>query len=223
VLVGTRKFDLQSGGVVVLPDSGGTTFVTPPTGNFNIGAFTFSAKLDRLDSITFPRHGYYARANIYASSGVLGADETYTRWDALLSAPVTFGRHTVEALVAGGGQIGPEEIPVYEQFGLGGFLKLSGLQRDQLRTDRFAFGRLIYRGRVADIPLFGGVQVGASLEAARLRPLVPIWRGEIVSGDLTVMAGSIFVGVDSPLGPLFLGFGYANRDNKAVYLFLGLP
>jgi NTE family protein len=76
---------------------------------------------------------------------------------------------------------------------------------------------------VADIPLFGGVQVGASLEAARLRPLVPIWRGEIVSGDLTVMAGSVFVGVDSPLGPLFLGFGYANRDNKAVYLFLGLP
>jgi NTE family protein len=221
-LVGTRKFELQSGGVFVETDTG-TTFATPRTGNFDIGAFTFSAKLDRLDSITFPRHGYYARANIYASSNVLGADEPYTRWDALLSAPVTFGRHTVEALVAGGGKIGPEEIPVYDQFGLGGFLKLSGLQRDQLRSDRFAFGRLIYRGRVADIPLFGGVQVGASLEAARLRPLVPIWRGEIVSGDLTVMAGSVFVGVDSPLGPLFLGFGYANRDNKAVYLFLGLP
>jgi len=122
-LVGTRKFDLQSGGVFVDADSG-TVFATPRTGNFNVGAFTFSAKLDRLDSITFPRHGYYARANIYASSNMIGADEPYTRWDALLSAPVTFGRHTVEALVAGGGKIGPEEIPVYDQFGLGGFLKL---------------------------------------------------------------------------------------------------
>jgi NTE family protein len=221
-LFGTRKFELQSGGVFILPNSG-TAFTTPGTGSFDVGAFIFSAKLDRLDSITFPRHGYYARANIYSSSDLLGADERYTRWQAVLSAPVTFGRHTVEALVAGGGKIGSDEVPVYEQFGLGGFLNLSGLQREQLRSDRFAFGRLIYRGRVADIPLFGGVQAGASVEVARLRPVVPIWRGEIVSGDLTVMAGSLFVGVDSPLGPLFLGFGYANRDNMAVYLFLGLP
>jgi NTE family protein len=223
-LVGTRKFDLTSGGVIVLPGSG-TAFTSPSTGSFNVGAFTFSAILDRLDSITFPRHGYYARANIYASSGVLGADETYTRWDALLSAPVTFGRHTVEALVAGGGKIGSQPIPVYDQFALGGFLNLSGLQREQLRSDRYAFGRLIYRVRLAEMPLLGsgGVQVGASLEAARLRPLVPIWKGAIVSGDLTVTAGSVFVGVDSPLGPLFLGFGYANRENMAVYLFLGLP
>ena len=179
--------------------------------------------LDRLDSINFPRYGYYARGDVYNSTEVLGADEPYTRWDALVSAPFTWGPHTVDATISGGGKIGADDIPVYDQFPLGGFLRLSGLSPQQLRTDRFVFGRLIYRSRVANFPLFEGIYVGGSLEAARLRPFVPIWNGSIVSGDLTVKAGSVFLGVDSPLGALYLGFGYTNSDNKAVYLFLGRP
>ena len=222
-LVGHRNLDLRSGGVVVSPATGGVPITLPTSGNFNVGAFTFSSTLDRLDSINFPRHGYYARGNVYASTDVLGADERYTRWDALLSAPITWGAHTVELMLAAGGKIGSDEVPVYDQFELGGFLNLSGLSRAQLRSDKFYFGRLIYRSKVAKVPLFEGIHVGASLEAARLQPLIPIWRGELISGDLKVMAGSLFVGIDSPLGPLFIGFGYANRDNKAVYLFLGRP
>ena len=209
--------------MVVSPATGGVPITLPTSGNFNVGAFTFSSTLDRLDSINFPRHGYYARGNVYASTDVLGADERYTRWDALLSAPITWGAHTVELMLAAGGKIGSDEVPVYDQFELGGFLNLSGLSRAQLRSDEFYFGRLIYRSKVAKVPLFEGIHVGASLEAARLQPLIPIWRGELISGDLKVMAGSLFVGIDSPLGPLFIGFGYANRDNKAVYLFLGRP
>ena len=188
-----------------------------------MGAFTFSATLDRLDSINFPRRGYYARANLYDSSSLLGAEETYTRWNAVLSAPVTIGRHTVEGLIAGGNRIGSNEVPVYDQFELGGFLNLSGLSRAQLRSDRFVFGRLVYRSQVAKIPVVEDVHVGLSLEGARLNPVIPIWRGKVVSGDLNVYAGSVFMGIDSPLGPLYLGFGYANSDNKAVYLYLGRP
>ena len=64
---------------------------------------------------------------------------------------------------------------------------------------------------------------GASLEAARARPVIPVWQGELVDGKVTVPAGSVYLGVDSPLGPLYLGFGYSSRDNSAVYLFLGRP
>jgi len=52
---------------------------------------------------------------------------------------------------------------------------------------------------------------------------VPVWEGERVDGYLNVTAGSLYFGLDSPLGPLYVGFGYANRDNKAIYLFLGRP
>ncbi len=221
-LVGRRSFDLRSGGLVVLPGDG-EVLSLPNSGRLDVGAFTFSATLDRLDSISFPRHGYYARANVYDSSSLLGAEETYTRWNAVLSAPVTIGRHTIEGLIAGGNRIGSNEVPVYDQFELGGFLNLSGLSRAQLRADRFVFGRLIYRSQVAKLPVVEDVHVGVSLEGARLNPVIPIWRGKVVSGDLNVYAGSVFMGIDSPLGPLYLGFGYANSDNKAVYLFLGRP
>jgi len=222
VLIGRRNLNLRSGGLVVFP--GDEEVLTLPTsGRLGVGAFTFDATLDRLDSINFPRHGYYARASVYESSALLGADDTYTRWNAVLSAPVTIGRHTVEGLIAGGSRIGGNEVPIYDQFELGGFLNLSGLSRAQLRADRFVFGRLIYRSQVANFPVVQDVHVGVSIEGARLNPLIPVWRGRIIPGDLNVYAGSVFIGVDSPLGPLFLGFGYANSDNKAVYLFLGRP
>ena len=221
--VGYRDFELRGGSVFILPGPGGVPVTLPESDSVHVGAFTLSATLDRLDNINFPRKGYFARGNLYASTDVLGADESYTRWDVRLSAPITWGAHTVEVLAAAGGKLGSDLVPLYDQFELGGFLNLSGLRRAQLRTEDFYFGRLIYRANVANVPLFEGVHVGGSLEIARLRPLVPIWHGKPFSGDLTVKAASVFLGVDSPLGPLFLGFGYESRYNMAVYLYLGRP
>jgi NTE family protein len=210
--VGSRSFELQSGGVL-LPSSGST----------QIGQFSLAFKLDQMEGINFPTRGYAAYGGAYASTDILGADDEYNRWEGLLTAATSIGRHTLEAHVTAGGAIGSSPIPSYEQQGLGGFLKLSGLSLDQLRSDRYAFGRLIYRTKLRDIPMFEGVYAGASIEAAKLRPLIPVWEGKPVDGQLLVKAGSVFLGVDSPLGPVYVGFGYANRDNMAVYLFLGRP
>ena len=43
-----------------------------PKAVLNIGALTFAGVLDRLDSINFPRYGYYARGDIYTSTELLG-------------------------------------------------------------------------------------------------------------------------------------------------------
>jgi NTE family protein len=210
--VGRRRFDLQSGG-----------FLLPSAGTTQVGEASLIAKIDRFEGVNFPTSGYYAYGGVYAATDLLGADDEYTRWESTLSGAATIGRHTLEALVSGGGKLGGNPIPAYDQSGLGGFLKLSGLSLDQLRSDRYVFGRLIYRSKLADIPMFEGAYFGASLEAAQLRPLIPIWQGKPVEGNLLVKAGSVFLGVDSPLGPFYFGFGYANRDNMAVYLFLGRP
>ena len=61
--VGHRNFNLRSGGVIVLPGDDQPLVTVPPTGGTDIGAFTFSGVLDRLDSINFPRYGYYARGD----------------------------------------------------------------------------------------------------------------------------------------------------------------
>jgi len=209
---GYRSFELQSG-----------TPLLPAKANTSIGAVSAQLRLDRLDSVNFTHSGYKLDLRAYSSVAALGADEEYSYWTGLAQGAYTIGPHTLEALVTAGNKIGSNDIPVYDLFNLGGFLYLSGLQRQQLKTQDFGFGRLVYRTKLADIPLFEGVYAGASIEAARLKPVIPVWQGERVDGYLDVFAGSVYLGLDSPLGPLYVGFGYANRDNRAIYLFLGRP
>jgi NTE family protein len=210
--IGERRFSQQSGSVV-LP-SGGTT---------NIRAAIFDLKLDQLSGVNFPTGGWAGEGTLYSQLSSLGGDNPYNRWRAAAATAFSAGAHTFELAASAGGKLGSNPIPVYDQFELGGFLKLSGLAPGQIRTQDYQFARLGYRTKLADIPLFEGVYFGASLEAGRARPVVPVWKGEVVDGKVTIPAGSVYVGIDSPLGPLYLGVGYSSRDNTAVYLYLGRP
>jgi NTE family protein len=210
---GDRRFTLEQGSLLL-----------PAAESVQLGALELSARVDRLDSVKFPHSGYAADAYIYSSLSQLGATDTYNKWEARLGGAATWGPHTIEAHINGGGRIGSNPLPGYALFPLGGFLNLSGLQRQELQAESYAFGRIGYRTRIAQFALFDGAYIGGTLEAAHLTP-VPgtIWQGERVQGTLDVPAASLYFGVDSPLGPLYLGFGYANGDNKAIYLFLGRP
>jgi NTE family protein len=210
---GQRRFTLEQGSLRL-----------PEKGSVDLGALALTARVDRLDSIKFPHRGYAADASVYASLSQLGASDSYNKWEAGLNGAHSWGRHTLEAQLKGGGRIGSNPIPFYDLFPLGGFLNLSGLQRQQLQASSYTFGRLGYRTRIAEFTLFDGAYIGASLEGAHLTPLAPtIWNGQVVKGTLDVPAAALYFGVDSPLGPLYLGLGYANGDNKAIYLFLGRP
>ena len=47
-------------------------------------------------------------------------------------------------------------------------------------------------------------------------------RDEIsLSPDDALLAGSVFLGVDTVLGPVYLSYGHAEQGNDRVYLFLG--
>ena len=62
------------------------------------------------------------------------------------------------------------------------------------------------------------VYLGASLEAGNA------WEE---SGDITlsslIPAGSVFLGVDSLLGPFYFGGGFAEGGQKSFYMYLGRP
>jgi NTE family protein len=210
--LGERRFSQQSG-----------SFTLPSSGTTNIRAAVFDLKLDQFSGVNFPTGGWGADVKLYSQLAALDGDSPYNRWRAGAGAAFSAGVHTFEVTASAGGKLGSNAIPAYDQFELGGFLRLSGLAPGQIRTQEYEFARLGYRTKLADIPLFEGIYFGVSLEAARARPVVPLWRGEIVQGKVTIPAGSVYVGVDSPLGPLYLGFGYSSRDNSAVYLYLGRP
>ena len=40
-------------------------------------------------------------------------------------------------------------------------------------------------------------------------------------GEDLIIAGSVWFGLDTPLGPFYLGYGLAEGGHDSVYLFLG--
>ena len=78
------------------------------------------------------------------------------------------------------------------------------------------YGRLTYMNQLFKMPLLEGVYGGASIEVARLgEPLVPTG----IQGN--VASGSLFLAVDTPLGPAYLAYGHTARRQQQRLLLPG--
>ncbi len=192
--------------------------LAPASGHVTQGAFTSRLVFDRLDSANFPRDGEALNAHLFASSSALGATNAYNRWDADGVAVWSFGDNTLNVGVSAGGKLGGEPLPRYDLFEWGGFLEQSGFPTGALITDRFTFGRLVYYRRLVRQKLLEGVYAGFSLEIGNYGP--PLVPG---SPSGTLKSGSLFLGADTPIGPLYFGYGRANTHDSSWYLYLGRP
>jgi NTE family protein len=206
VFRGRTQLDLNTG-PLLLPESVA----------FAQGLAQASLRLDQLDSVNFARSGYLLALGLQASRPQLGATQAYTRYDGEFRTAFGLGPHSLELAVRGGGSIGSDPLPVYAQFNLGGFLNLSGYRPQQLLGERFWYGRMLYQTRLARVPLFEGVYGGLAYEAADMPQLVASNDGSLFQ------SGTAFLAADTPLGVAYFGFGFANPDNRAVYLYLGRP
>jgi NTE family protein len=175
-------------------------------------------RFDRLDNVNFPRNGWAADLELYDSMTSLGAVDPYDKWYVAGSGAYSFGEHTVRLNLSAGGRLGSNPLPAYDQFQWGGFLRQSGYATGQLVGASLQYGQLVYIHRLVRGGLFDGAYGGVSLEAGRYgSPLVP---GN-TSGLLKSMA--LFVGTDSPVGPLYFGYGRAADGQGSFYFYLGRP
>jgi len=205
---GTLKPELDTG-----PQS-----LSPGEGRITQGAFTTRLILDQLDSVHFPRSGWRAGMAVFDSNSVLGADDTYTKWDADGTAVISFGNHTFNFALKAGGKVGSDPLPRYDQFQWGGFLQQSGYATGQLLGENLQYGRAMYYHRILPGSLLEGAYGGFSLEAGRIgNPLVP------GNSEDWLKSASIFVATDSLLGPVYLGYGRAQDGNSSFYFYLGRP
>jgi len=79
------------------------------------------------------------------------------------------------------------------------------------------YGRLVgqYRRVLWDAG-FAEVSIGTSLEYGN------VWesRSDIELND-GIFAGSIFLGANTPIGPVYLGYGLAEKGVSSFYLYVG--
>ena len=178
---------------------------------------------DTLDNVFFPSHGAAVELKLGYFRNTLEFDNqrnSVTGLDYELEwlQPYRFNRHTLISKLALGGSSAEQEVPVFAR-SLGGLFNLSGYQRDQLSGRYSGFAGLLYHYRWFDND-FGAfrspVYLGGSLERGG------VWnKGVDVSWESAVTAGSIFIGVDTNLGPLYLAYGQGEADKSSIYLYFG--
>ena len=176
------------------------------------------AIFDRLDHAWFPRSGWRSRLEVFAARTALGSDSNYDRADLSGQADFSAGRHTVE--VAGRAASFRERKGLgLDYFSLGGFDALSGYREGQLIGNYLFYARLGYRYELITPGLFGGASyLGLSYERGNTWTL----RSAVDLGDLRSSVG-VYLGTDTPLGPVYFGVAKAPGQKVNVYLTLGRP
>lgn len=196
----------------------GVPLVVPGAPEQDTGAVTLSGLVDQLDDLNFPRAGYAARFELRAARPDFGGDTRYSRGLFSGSLVHSFGENTFAFGVRVGSNLGSDPLPVTQLFQWGGLMQQSGYPTGGLLGEDLRFARLVYTRRLARFSLLDGVYGGASLEVGRMgKPLVP-------GNDTgTIRSAALMLGVDTPLGPLYLGYGRASGGHDSLYLFLGRP
>ncbi|MFN0305931.1 MAG: patatin-like phospholipase family protein [Burkholderiales bacterium] len=192
------------------------TLIAPapqPVVRVSTNRWTARAVLNRLDSYTFPKHGFslvgeiseFDRDDANGSASRQSATGLLSAW--------TLGRHTVllnayavRATGAGGGAR------------LGGFLNLSGTPLGRFSGARTAFGSLIGYREISDLigEMPAPIYVGGSIETGNSTN-----EADSFTWHQMKRAGSVFVAADTLIGPVYLAYGRTAGGNSALYLFWG--
>ncbi|HTT00660.1 MAG TPA: patatin-like phospholipase family protein [Steroidobacteraceae bacterium] len=177
---------------------------------------------DQLDDVGFPRDGALATVQWNSEKSrineVVESPFNQLTFNWILAR--SFGRETGVLWATYGttlNQTAP--LDVHTQYTLGGFLNLSGLPAQSLAGPNYGIARAIFYRKIGrggegffDFPTY----LGVSLEAGN------VWqdRSDISWGSARKDA-SVFVGLDTLLGPLYLAYGYDYTGKEAFYLLLG--
>jgi NTE family protein len=186
------------------------------TTSANSGLVALEMRYDTLDDLYFPKRGRTFDAMWTWADESLGSASDYRALELSASQALGRGNHTM-LLGAEIGSVYDGSAPFHEQYTLGGFLNLSGLDVDQKLGQHRAIGRVVYYYRWLSSPVLPAY-FGVSTEAGQ------IWQDEDDASFASLdFAGSLFLGLDTPIGPIFLAGGIAEGGDKSFYVFLGQP
>ncbi|MCL9799260.1 patatin-like phospholipase family protein [Pseudomonas sp. rhizo66] len=188
-----------------------------PSENFNEGFYALKYSYDSLDNVYFPHEGKDVSLTLMQFEPGLGSDTRYRQWEFKLDKAMSRGPDT---LILGGryGRTLNDANVVTSSFLLGGARQLSGFREDAISGQNVSLMRAVYYRRLTPrsyLPLDFPLYAGASLERGRA------WNNDNEFDSGYINAASVFIGFDTPLGPLNFSYGLNDADEQAVYLNLG--
>jgi NTE family protein len=201
-------------GIRTLDGSVETGSTALPAGEVHLKGWNTALDLDQFDRTFFPTKGSAAHVSYFKED-----DQDYGRLSAELRAARSWGKYVLNGRLYYVGAV-QGKLPFSDAGALGGFLNLSGFARNQIYAGNIRFGSI--RGekilRKMPLGLAGDLRAGLSLETGKARD-----RFTETNLEGWLQAVSIYVGGDTPLGPLYFGYGKAKGGPSSLYLFIGLP
>ncbi|AXI60434.1 hypothetical protein DLD99_08105 [Pseudomonas kribbensis] len=188
-----------------------------PSEHFNEGFYALKYSFDSLDNVYFPHDGKDVSLTLMQFEPSLGSDTRYRQWEFKLDKAMSSGPNT---LILGGryGRTLEDANVVTSSFLLGGARQLSGFREDAISGQNVSLMRAVYYRRLtprAYLPLDFPLYAGGSLERGRA------WNNDNEFDSGYINAASVFIGFDTPLGPLNFSYGLNDANEQAVYLNLG--
>jgi NTE family protein len=174
---------------------------------------------DSLDERYFPTRGLYLNANIRDVRRVDRDDVPFTRASVEFSRAWTLRDYTMQ-LTAEAGSTTRGVLPIYDAFTLGGPFRLSGFASDQIIGDDMRFARVMLQRRLLSPSSIVGASVYAGVLAEAGKMGVP-YTEERLSGWQKSFGA--YLGMNTIVGPLYLGYSNAPKGRSTWYLFLGTP
>ena len=191
------------------------------TQEFDSRTYFGEFRYDSVNDVNFPRQGATFSLGWQAEregKGTLNdSNADLLVYDQLYAH--SWGRNTAILWGSAGLRLDADIDIVRSFFSLGGFLNMSGFAPDSLVGPNYAILRAIYYRQVGtagtgflNLPMY----VGASVEQGN------VWdaRKDISFGSARTN-GSVFLGLDTILGPVYFALGLNDDGSSAYYLFLG--
>ena len=185
-----------------------------PEEDINGGEIFLTALHDSLDDIFFPRHGWKGLFGLTGSRTELGADNDFDQAVIDVFAAKTSDKHTLHLsgrfMTTYNGQ-----APIYNYFRVGGLFSLPGYSENELATQNavlFNAGYMRAFKPLLSMPAYIGINMlyGDLFEN----------NDDIDLSDMK-LAGAVYLGMKSVVGPLYIGYGLAEGGSQRVYFNIG--
>ncbi len=181
------------------------------------GGYLLRFRIDALDHPNFPKRGVGFISQYYLSERRLGADSAYQGLKIAWMNALTHSKHTVMISAEGGTDFG-SHLPVYDKWILGGFLRMSAYNLRQITGNHYGFGQLIYMYHITanQSSYSDGFYTGVVFEAGNA------WNEKDRIGFSELRYSySLMAGMDTFIGPLYVGCSFSEKWNRKYYLNIG--
>ena len=194
--------------------------------HYNDHIFSFKVQHDNLNQVTFPQRGTLLNMSYHNTFERLDQQASKViEYKGLLSSYFSYQRHTFNVHIEATDIEAKNKDDVHRFYTLGGFQRLSGYSEDELIGNQLLFAKIkyLYRLSASSNPLDFPYYVGATLEAGNLYDTYNLTSrtSSDINWDNTKQAGSIFIGMNTFIGPLYFAYGYHNSQRQSLYLYFG--